>query len=209
MPGVPTPDGGPENPKGDAVEGVARRKWEDLAKDASKLISVMIAANKFGGGQGAVTGAGIGSSLGEYGGAQLGKLLGGVAGSVVPVVGTVVGSFLGASIGSLFDKKDEKDEIVPVLQRIDRNTREAAQTLELERKLREIARGSINVPASFWLPGFLPGGGSGSMARVTVGTIQVSPTIVTNGDPEQVAEAVRETVGPMLREEFQRLGFGR
>ena len=91
-----------------------------------------------------------------------GASIGAMLGSQVPFLGPfggLVGGLLGGLAGGLFGKDEEKDPIpTEVLQKIERNTREAVQAFENQTQLLQLDSRFLNVPTGFTVPGFRPFG---------------------------------------------------
>lgn len=188
-----------------------KKTKEEAAKQRNEMIgqfavlaSAMIGAAVGGGGPNAQIGAQFGSSAGQVGGIAAGTALGGTLGSVVPVVGTVVGGILGGLIGGAFDDDEDKKQ-TGSLKRIEANTRESADILELQRQLLEVSRGAFNVPSGFTLPQYTPGGGGTNSSQQT-NTFDMTINVSSN-NPDGVVEVIREQFGPMLQEELGKIGI--
>lgn len=144
----PTKNLTPLDPK--KLTGKSQGKWANFAEAGMTM-----------GGQ--IGGSFLGRQL--KGGADYsneGASIGAMLGSQVPFLGPfggLVGGLLGGLAGGLFDKDEEKDPIpTEVLQKIERNTREAVQAFENQTQLLQLDSRFLNVPTGFTVPGFRPFG---------------------------------------------------
>lgn len=159
-------------------------------------------------------GTALGANLGgNQSNANFGASLGGVAGSFLPLalngfaVGGPLGAIVGGIVGGLFGRNDEEkrhEEQLQALDKIEYNTGRSVSELELQRQFLEVARGAVNVPTGFNVPGFLPGGGTGGTQNNDI-TIQISVNNASNG--EEVVQTIRRDLGPALTEELRKIGL--
>jgi hypothetical protein len=156
---------------------------EDVLLSAAQMGASLATVKAMGGGQNAAIGANIGGSIGALTGNPLGM---------------AVGTFFGGVIGSLFDSKDKKDDQLRTLQRIDENTRQAADTLEIQRNLLDASRGMFNVPSTFTLPQYTP-------TRPVSVTVNAPITISGAQNSREVMETVRSELGPMIQREVKKM----
>jgi hypothetical protein len=190
--------------RGGVLGYLDRHSWDD---QLAMTLSTYLFSGR---GQNAGIGAGIGSMIGQDVGKDLAKDLfkegakgiGATVGSAaLPVVGTLVGAWLGSLVGGLFGGDEEQQKQTQALDRIDQNTRDTATILELERRMLEVARGAINVPAGFTLPQYVPANG------VTVQRMDFTIQINEANNPKEVVNTLRAELGPMMRQEFARIGI--
>lgn len=197
------------------VAAALRRSQID--EQLALLLGSFAATSVFGGGPNANTGAGVGGMFGRAFGDWAGEKIGSALGSaLLPGLGTIVGTFAGGFLGSLFDDDDNDREQLATLQRIDQNTRETADVLLLENRLLDVMRGAFNVPSRFVVPQYVPMGPStasttGSQtqnappAGVTISNISITVNGGSNGD--EIAEQIRQQIGPVLQDAFYRIGI--
>jgi len=178
---------------------------KELVGHFVSLSAAMAGAAIGGGGPNAQIGSQFGGMVGRAAGDQIGQrfgeALGGAVGTFAGPVGTVVGSVL--LLGGMFDDNREKDNNA-TLKRIDTNTRESADILELNRQLLEVSRGAFNVPSTFTLPQYTPFAGGTSVSQQNVITANIT---VQGANGPEVIEAIREQFGPMLQQELGKIGY--
>lgn len=165
----------------------------DSLKGMGALLATQAGAALGGGNQVAQIGSGIGSTLGFI-------LGGGPAGGAV-------GGFLGGLLGRAFGGSgSDRNKQTKALEKIEYNTREAADLLELERQFRDVSRGSINVPSNFVVPGYTPQGGSSTTVQQN-NTITIPITVDGSQNPDQVVAVIRDQLGPALTDELRKIGL--
>lgn len=138
-----------------------------------------------------------------------GSSIGAMLGSLVPGLGPfggLLGGLAGGLLGGLFGKDEEKDPIpTEVLQKIERNTREAVQAFENQTQLLQLDSRFLNVPTGFTVPGFRPAGAgsfqqSGGTYNVT-NAVEVTVNVPDGMDPtavgQQVAFEIQRQLGRM------------
>jgi len=167
----------------------AQQHWLDLADAVGDLFPSLPS------GPGAAIGRSAGNILADQF-EDFAALGGGLMGSLV-LPG--IGSLLGGAVGSLFGRdQQEQRKQTAALERIDGNTRQAAHILELNRQMVDAARGYFNVPAGFVLPQYSP-----SVSVTVTNHVQVQD----NETASVVVETMRTELGPMLQQEFAKVGL--
>jgi hypothetical protein len=148
--------------------------------------------------------AGSAISGGGVSGAQIGSTIGMLAGSVLPggpIVGSLVAG-LGGAIGGLFDKKKkpEQQPIIKGLDAIERAQRDTITTIaEQTDALLNPENRLLNLPSTFTVPRFNPGGGG---TTVTYGDTNVTlqMTVSSSQSPDDIRRLAREGVEDALGE---------
>ncbi len=159
---------------------------------------------------GSLGGAAIGNSLSKYKGnnfAQEGASIGSMLGSMTPLgpIGGIIGGLAGGLLGGLFGKDDKKDETpTEVLQKIERNTREAVKAFENQTQLLQLDSRFLNVPTGFTVPAYRPAGAGSIQAGAAYNvsnSVQVNIEVAEGTDAalvgRQVADEIQRQLGRM------------
>jgi hypothetical protein len=151
-----------------------------------------------------LAGALIGGAIGgkdSYGqeGASIGALIGGA--TPLGPVGAFVGGILGGALGGLFGKSKppETEPQLAALERIERNTREQIQAIEVQTQQLTLGSRFLNVPAGFVVPGFQPFGSGGTG---TEGAGDRPIEINVYGAPGQSEAVIADKVATALRDQL-------
>ena len=171
-------------------------KWAEVFNQAGALGGALGGAGIGGGGPRAQVGGQLGSTVGTLVGTAIG-------GALAPGIGALAGGLLGGLLGGGLEK--DKEETRTALKKIEQNTRETADVLELERRLLEISRGAVNVPSTFTLPTFNPlsGGQQPFIQQENRISLEVN---ITSDNPRVIMDTVREEFGTMIQQELGKIG---
>jgi hypothetical protein len=178
--------------------------FREMAQQFTTLAAAIGGAYAGGGGRGAQLGGQTGTILGQAGGEAIGNAIGGTLGSFAGPFGTVAGGVIGGILGGIFDKDKEKKKQTASLKRIEASSRESVDILELQRQLMEVSRGAFNVPSTFTLPQYTPGGLTSPVGQQN-NTFEMTINVSSN-NPDRVVEVIREQFGPMLQQELGKIG---